>query len=129
MTPARSRLPNRRPAYTETLEVDGQAFEATVGFDPEGGSPAGDSPHDHDTRTLSPIERDAPQDIAQEQTAPVDVAPPVEEPSAKPHQPSPQAQGPVSGTPDTHRRRHGHHSGPWPRGSVTHRPLGKPGGI
>ncbi len=32
MTPARSRLPNRRPAYTETLEVDGQAFEATVGF-------------------------------------------------------------------------------------------------
>ncbi len=39
MTPARSRLPNRRPAYTETLEVDGQAFEATVGFDPEGGSP------------------------------------------------------------------------------------------
>ncbi len=35
MTPARSRLPNRRPAYTETLEVDCQAFEATVGFDPE----------------------------------------------------------------------------------------------
>ena len=32
MTPARSRLPNRRPAYTETLEVDGQSFEATVGF-------------------------------------------------------------------------------------------------
>ncbi len=39
MTPARSRLPNRRPAYTETLEVDGQAFEATVGCDPEDGSP------------------------------------------------------------------------------------------
>ncbi len=39
MTPARSRLPNRRPAYTETLEVDGQAFEATVGFDPESGQP------------------------------------------------------------------------------------------
>ncbi len=39
MTPARSRLPNRRPAYTETLEVDGQSFEATVGFDPEDGSP------------------------------------------------------------------------------------------
>ncbi len=39
MTPAHSRLPNRRPAYTETLEVDGQVFEATVGFDPEGGSP------------------------------------------------------------------------------------------
>ncbi len=33
MTPARSRLPNRRPAYTETLEVDDQAFEATVGID------------------------------------------------------------------------------------------------
>ena len=32
MTPARSRLPNRRPAYTETLKVDGQSFEATVGF-------------------------------------------------------------------------------------------------
>ncbi len=39
MTPARSRLPNRRPAYTETLEVDGQGFEATVGFDPESGQP------------------------------------------------------------------------------------------
>ncbi len=39
MTPARFRLPNRRPAYTETLEVDGQAFEATVGCDPEDGSP------------------------------------------------------------------------------------------
>ncbi len=39
MTPARSRLPNRRPAYTETLEVDGQSFEATVGFDPESGQP------------------------------------------------------------------------------------------
>ena len=39
MTPAGSRLPNRRPAYTESLEVDGQVFEATVGFDPEGGSP------------------------------------------------------------------------------------------
>ncbi len=39
MTPARSLLPNRRPAYTETLEVDGQAFEATVGFDPESGQP------------------------------------------------------------------------------------------
>ncbi len=39
MTPARFRLPNRRPAYPETLEVDGQAFEATVGCDPEDGSP------------------------------------------------------------------------------------------
>ncbi len=39
MTPARSCLPDRRPAYTETLEVDGQAFEATVGFDPESGQP------------------------------------------------------------------------------------------
>ncbi len=36
MTPARTRLPNRRPAHTETLEVDGQAFEATVGFDEHG---------------------------------------------------------------------------------------------
>ncbi len=33
MTPARFRLPNRRPAYTETLEADGQAFTATIGFD------------------------------------------------------------------------------------------------
>ncbi len=39
MTPARQRLPNRRPAHTETLEVDGQTFTATVGFDPKNGSP------------------------------------------------------------------------------------------
>ena len=30
---ARQRLPNRRPSHTETLEVDGQTFTATVGFD------------------------------------------------------------------------------------------------
>ncbi len=39
MKPARQRLPNRRPAHTETLGVDGQSFEATVGFDPKDGSP------------------------------------------------------------------------------------------
>ena len=39
MKPARQRLPNRRPAHTETLEVDGQSFEATVGFEPEDNSP------------------------------------------------------------------------------------------
>ena len=36
---ARKRLPNRRPAHTEALEIDGQAFAATVGFDPEDNSP------------------------------------------------------------------------------------------
>ncbi len=35
----RRRLPNRRPSHTETLQVDGQAFTATVGFDPESGQP------------------------------------------------------------------------------------------
>ena len=35
----RQRLPNRRPSHTETLEVDSQAFTATVGFDPENGQP------------------------------------------------------------------------------------------
>ncbi len=35
----RQRLPNRRECYTETLAVDGQSFEATVGFDPESGQP------------------------------------------------------------------------------------------
>ncbi len=39
MPPARQRLPNRRPSHTETLEVDSQAFTATVGFDPENGQP------------------------------------------------------------------------------------------
>ncbi len=38
-SPHRHRLPNRRPARTETLEVAGQAFTATVGFDPEDGRP------------------------------------------------------------------------------------------
>ncbi len=36
---ARKRLPNRRPAHTEAREIDGQAFTATVGFDPEDNSP------------------------------------------------------------------------------------------
>ena len=35
----RRRLPNRRLSHTETLQVDGQVFTATVGFDPEDGSP------------------------------------------------------------------------------------------
>ena len=39
MTCERARLPNRRPSHTETLEVDGQTFEATVGFDSESGQP------------------------------------------------------------------------------------------
>ena len=39
MTPNRQRLPNRRPAVTETLEVGGQVVTATVGFDPEDDSP------------------------------------------------------------------------------------------
>ena len=33
-TPARARLPNRRPSHVETLEVDGQVITACVGFDP-----------------------------------------------------------------------------------------------
>ncbi len=37
--PKRARLPNRRPSHTETLQVDGQIFEATVGFDPQSGQP------------------------------------------------------------------------------------------
>ena len=32
--PLRTRLPNRRPAHVETLEVAGQTFEACIGFDP-----------------------------------------------------------------------------------------------
>ncbi len=35
----RQRLPNRRLSHTETLEVDGHAFTATVGFDLEDGAP------------------------------------------------------------------------------------------
>jgi ribonucleoside-diphosphate reductase alpha chain len=35
MTPARKRLPSRRPSLTEALEVAGQSFTATVGFDPK----------------------------------------------------------------------------------------------
>ena len=38
-TSPRQRLPNRRPAHTEALEVAGQAFTATVGFNPETGQP------------------------------------------------------------------------------------------
>ncbi len=34
--PTRNRLPNRRPAVTETLMVEGQSVEVTVGFAPEG---------------------------------------------------------------------------------------------
>ena len=36
--PCRSRLPNRRSAITETLEVEGQSVEVSVGFEPEGGA-------------------------------------------------------------------------------------------
>ena len=35
--PKRKRLPNRRPALTETLEVAGQRVEVTIGFPPETG--------------------------------------------------------------------------------------------
>ena len=35
----RQRLPNRRPSHTEALQVDGQAFTTTVGFDPESDQP------------------------------------------------------------------------------------------
>ena len=35
----RRRLPNRRPVITETLQVGGQVFTATIGFDPESGQP------------------------------------------------------------------------------------------
>lgn len=36
--PKRQRLPNRRPAVTETLEVEGQHVEVTIGFAPETGA-------------------------------------------------------------------------------------------
>ncbi len=36
--PKRKRLPNRRPAITETIEVEGQCVEVTVGFAPESGA-------------------------------------------------------------------------------------------
>ncbi len=39
MIPVRRRLPNRRPCHTEALEIAGQAFTATVGFDPGSGRP------------------------------------------------------------------------------------------
>ncbi len=39
MTPARARLPNRRPSHLETLEVGGQVITACIGFDPGTGQP------------------------------------------------------------------------------------------
>ena len=39
MNVTRERLPNRRPAITETLEVAGQYFEASIGFDPATAQP------------------------------------------------------------------------------------------
>ena len=36
--PARKRLPNRRPSITETIKVEGQIVEVTVGFAPESGA-------------------------------------------------------------------------------------------
>ena len=39
MTPARARLPGRRPSHLETLEVDGQVITVCVGFDPATGQP------------------------------------------------------------------------------------------
>ena len=38
-TPHRHRLPDRRPSHTETLAVAGQAFTATIGFEPETDQP------------------------------------------------------------------------------------------
>ncbi len=38
MMPERQRLPNRRPAVTETLVVEGQHVEVTVGFASENGA-------------------------------------------------------------------------------------------
>ncbi len=37
--PARQRLPNRRLCHTEALQIAGQVFTATVGFDPKDDSP------------------------------------------------------------------------------------------
>ena len=39
MTTTRQRLPNRRLCHTEALEIAGQVFTATVGFDPKDDSP------------------------------------------------------------------------------------------
>jgi ribonucleoside-diphosphate reductase alpha chain len=39
MAPTRARLPNRRPAVTESLEAGDQSFTATIGFDPATGQP------------------------------------------------------------------------------------------
>ncbi len=38
-TSSRQRLPTRRPAHSEALEVDSHAFTATVGFSPKSGQP------------------------------------------------------------------------------------------
>ncbi len=38
-TVKRTRLPNRRLCHTEALEIAGQVFTATVGFDPESSQP------------------------------------------------------------------------------------------
>ena len=51
MTSERARLPNRREYHTETLVVDGQSFEATVGFDPKEGSPREINVEDQATNT------------------------------------------------------------------------------
>ena len=39
MSSARTRLPNRRPAHTATLDVGGQTLTATVGLEPATGQP------------------------------------------------------------------------------------------
>ncbi len=39
MPPSRARLPNRRPALTQDIEVGGHRFTATIGFDPATGRP------------------------------------------------------------------------------------------
>ena len=36
--PSRKRLPPRRPAITQTIEVEGQIVEVTIGFAPEDGA-------------------------------------------------------------------------------------------
>lgn len=41
MTASRALLPNRRPTHVEILEVAGQTFTVTDGFDPESGQPRG----------------------------------------------------------------------------------------
>lgn len=38
MTAVRHRLPNRRPSETVEIEIEGQTFAVTLGFDPADGS-------------------------------------------------------------------------------------------